>query len=197
MWDLLLVWCMFFCKRSLPGIDLADRYVETSCDVLHCLVALWDDAHSLGNGLGCDRVITGNHNDLREQQKWLLIGNNRLNLKIKEVCVESKQLTLIPADRHLPTASGTAARGGSIMDMRPTKQRLSVWKLTSSVSKAKPLGYWSSGSSRWQKPGVRGNVWFNAVYLSIFFVAFSTFWIHSTTLLPTVIVLKCFVSTIQ
>ncbi len=65
----------------------------------------------------------------------------------------SKRLTLIPADRHLPTASGTAARGGSIMDMRPTKQRLSVWKLTSSVSKAKPLGYLSSGRNMWQKPG--------------------------------------------
>lgn len=59
----------------------------------------------------------------------------------------------MPAERHLPTASGTAARGGSIMDIRPTKQRLSVWKLTSSVSKAKPLGYLSSGRNRWQKPG--------------------------------------------
>lgn len=61
--------------------------------------------------------------------------------------------TLIPAERHLPTASGTAARGGSIMDMRPTKQRLSVWKFTSSVSKANPFGYLSSGRKRWQKPG--------------------------------------------
>ncbi len=62
-------------------------------------------------------------------------------------------MTLIPAERHLPTASGTAARGGSIMDIRPTKHRLSVWKLTSSVSKANPLGYLSSGMNKWQKPG--------------------------------------------
>ncbi|KAF3857444.1 hypothetical protein F7725_009303 [Dissostichus mawsoni] len=41
---------------------------------------------------------------------------------------------------HFPTASGTAARGGSIMDMRPMKQRFSVGKFTSSVSKAKPSG---------------------------------------------------------
>lgn len=61
-------------------------------------------------------------------------------------------MTLIPAERHLPTASGTAARGGSIMDIRPRKQRFSVGKFTSSVSKAKPLGNWSSGSIKWQKP---------------------------------------------
>lgn len=62
-------------------------------------------------------------------------------------------MTLIPAERHLPTASGTAARGGSIMDIRPTKHSLSVWKLMSSVSKANPLGYLSSGRNKWQNPG--------------------------------------------
>ncbi len=61
--------------------------------------------------------------------------------------------TLIPALLHLPTASGTAARGGSIMDMRPMKHRFSVGKFTSSVSKAKPSGNWSSGRLKWQKPG--------------------------------------------
>lgn len=70
-------------------------------------------------------------------------------------CQLWKEPTLMPAERHLPTASGTAARGGSIIDMRPTKQRLSVWKFTSSVSKAKPLGYFSSDMKRWQKPGGR------------------------------------------
>merc|ERR1719228_1798629 len=34
-------------------------------------------------------------------------------------------ITLIPAERHLATASGTAARGGSIMDMSPTKRNCS------------------------------------------------------------------------
>lgn len=60
--------------------------------------------------------------------------------------------TLIPALRHLPTASGTAARGGSIMEMSPTKQRLSTGKFTSSVSNWKPSGNCSSGSIKWQKP---------------------------------------------
>lgn len=69
-------------------------------------------------------------------------------------CQLSRLPTLMPAERHLPTASGTAARGGSIIDIRPTKQRFSVWKLTSSVSKAKPLEYLSSGRNRWQKPAV-------------------------------------------
>ena len=37
-------------------------------------------------------------------------------------------ITLIPALRHLLTASGTAARGGSIMDIRPTKHKFSSGK---------------------------------------------------------------------
>lgn len=53
--------------------------------------------------------------------------------------------TLIPALRHLPTASGTAALGGSIMEMSPTKQRFSTGKFTSSVSNWNPSGNWSSG----------------------------------------------------
>ncbi|CAG5106645.1 Protein of unknown function [Cotesia congregata] len=54
-------------------------------------------------------------------------------------------ITLIPADRHLATASGTAARGGSIMDMSPTKRRFSVGKLGSSELNLKPTGYLSDG----------------------------------------------------
>jgi hypothetical protein len=50
-------------------------------------------------------------------------------------------ITLIPADRHFATASGTAALGGSIMDMRPTNVRASVGKLISSASKLNPFGY--------------------------------------------------------
>lgn len=62
---------VFVCVRalacicpSLPGVDLADWDVETSSNVLHCLIALRDDAHSLCNGLGCDWVISSDHNDL-------------------------------------------------------------------------------------------------------------------------------------
>lgn len=43
-------------------------------------------------------------------------------------------LTLIPALRHLVTASGTVDRGGSIMDRSPTKQRLEVGKFMVSTS---------------------------------------------------------------
>ena len=38
-------------------------------------------------------------------------------------------MTLIPALRHLLTASGTAARGGSIIDIKPTKHKFSSGKL--------------------------------------------------------------------
>lgn len=61
-------------------------------------------------------------------------------------------ITLIPAERHLPTASGTAARGGSIMEMRPRKQSFSVGKFTSSQSKVYPRGNWEGDRFKWQKP---------------------------------------------
>ena len=67
--------------------------------------------------------------------------------------VESVPLiTLIPAERHLPTASGTAARGGSIMEMRPRKQRFSMGKFISSQSKANPRGNWEEDRVKWQNP---------------------------------------------
>lgn len=66
-------------------------------------------------------------------------------------------LTFIPALRHLPTASGTAARGGSIIEINPTKQSLSTGKLTSSVSNWKPSGNWSSGRAKWQNPVTNPN----------------------------------------
>lgn len=67
--------------------------------------------------------------------------------------VESVEpITLIPAERHLPTASGTAARGGSIMEMRPRKQSCSVGKFVSSASKVNPLGNCDGDRFKWQKP---------------------------------------------
>nr|CAD7408667.1 unnamed protein product [Timema poppensis] len=63
-------------------------------------------------------------------------------------------ITWIPADRHLDTASGTAARGGSIIDIRPTKRRLVNGKLGSSASNLNPLGNLSWGSIRSQKPEI-------------------------------------------
>lgn len=61
-------------------------------------------------------------------------------------------ITLIPAERHLPTASGTAARGGSIMEMRPRKQSCSVGKFMSSQSKVNPRGNCIEDRLKWQKP---------------------------------------------
>lgn len=61
---------------------------------------------------------------------------------------------MIPALRHLPTASGTAARGGSIIDMSPTKQRFSMGKLISSVLNRNPLEK-VLGRFKKQNPGER------------------------------------------
>uniref|UniRef100_A0A6B0UBP1 Putative secreted protein n=1 Tax=Ixodes ricinus TaxID=34613 RepID=A0A6B0UBP1_IXORI len=55
-------------------------------------------------------------------------------------------ITLIPALRHLATASGTAARGGSIIETRPRKQSPVRGKFCSSASKGYPGGYLSVGS---------------------------------------------------
>lgn len=65
----------------------------------------------------------------------------------------AKSVTLMPAERHLPTASGTAARGGSIMEMRPRKQSCIVGKFMSSQSKVNPRGNWDEDRFKWQKPG--------------------------------------------
>ena len=62
-------------------------------------------------------------------------------------------LTLIPALRHLETASGTPGLGGSIIAISPTNLRFSSGKLTSSGSKANPLGNLFGGSTKSQKPG--------------------------------------------
>lgn len=48
----------------------------------------------------------------------------------------SKDPTRMPAVRHLSTASGTVARGGSIMDTSPAKQRPLLGKFMASTSKA-------------------------------------------------------------
>lgn len=63
-----------------------------------------------------------------------------------------ESVTLMPAERHLPTASGTAARGGSIMEMRPRKQSRSVGKFGLSLSKVNPRGKWDGDRLEWQNP---------------------------------------------
>ena len=47
----------------------------------------------------------------------------------------------MPAERHFATASGTAARGGSIIDMSPTKRSPVRGKFSASASNAYDAGY--------------------------------------------------------
>merc|ERR1712038_1811552 len=49
---------------GVTGVDLADGYVEASGDILDGLVALRDDSDTLSDGLGCDWMIAGDHDDL-------------------------------------------------------------------------------------------------------------------------------------
>lgn len=49
---------------SVPWVDFIDWNVQACGDVLHSLVALRDDTHTLSNGLSCDWVITSYHDDL-------------------------------------------------------------------------------------------------------------------------------------
>lgn len=79
-------------------------------------------------------------------------GFSGTTMKVESV----EPITLIPAERHLPTASGTAARGGSIMEMRPRKQSCSVGKFVSSQSKVNPRGNWDEDRFKWQKPAREG-----------------------------------------
>ena len=48
------------------GIHFLDGDVEAGGDVVDRLVALGDDAHVLGDGLGGDGMITGDHDHLAD-----------------------------------------------------------------------------------------------------------------------------------
>ena len=54
---------------GVPGVDLADWDVQAGGNVFHGLVALGDDADALGDGLCCDWVITGHHDNLNKNGK--------------------------------------------------------------------------------------------------------------------------------
>src|SRR6218665_1786454 len=49
-------------------------------------------------------------------------------------------MTLMPASRHLLTASGTFGRGGSIIDIKPTNRRPDKGKFSSSALNSNPMG---------------------------------------------------------
>lgn len=54
--------------HSVPRVDLADGNVETSSNIFYCFIALRDDADTLGNGFGCDRMVSSNHDNLKSKQ---------------------------------------------------------------------------------------------------------------------------------
>lgn len=54
--------------QSVPGVDLANRNVESSSNIFYGFIALRDDANTLGNGFGCDGMVSGNHDNLKCKQ---------------------------------------------------------------------------------------------------------------------------------
>lgn len=61
-------------------------------------------------------------------------------------------------------ASGTAALGGSIIDIKPRKRRFLVGKFSFSASNLYPLGYWFIGKRKSQKPKTRSPKLPNSMY---------------------------------
>ena len=120
---------------GLSGVDILDLDSLPGGNILNGFGSLRDDSDRSGDGSGSDGMVTS---DLFIEKTN--ITNNQFSPTILTM------MTLIPADLHLATASGTAALGGSIIDIRPTNLRPSRGKLTSSASKGYPLGYLSAGS---------------------------------------------------
>ena len=52
-----------------PGVDLRYGNAKSGGDVLNSLVSLGDDSYTLGNSLGCDGVITCDHDNLQDRQE--------------------------------------------------------------------------------------------------------------------------------
>lgn len=55
-------------QQTLPRVDLADRNVESSSNIFYCFIALRNDADTLSNGFGCDRMVSSNHDNLKYKQ---------------------------------------------------------------------------------------------------------------------------------
>ena len=73
-------------NTRIPGVNFIDRNVKTSCNVLHSFVAFRDDAHTLGNGLGSDGMITSHHDNLQWNNKTT---PNYLGMTVKGARVTS------------------------------------------------------------------------------------------------------------
>ena len=68
---------------------------------------------------------------------YVLTLSLHFSISVFLLCLNSPPFysrTLIPAVRHFMTASGTVARGGSIMEMSPAKHKPDVVKFISSES---------------------------------------------------------------
>lgn len=147
---LLLLWLPFF-SECLLWICYQELLLSNSTLFIHQLEssAPWSDWLLFGQHFVIRKAILHANRFPKKPDKWFL-RNGFLGTTMKVAFVEP--ITLIPAERHLPTASGTAARGGSIMEMRPRKQSCSVGKFTSSQSKVNPRGNWEEDRFKWQKP---------------------------------------------
>lgn len=67
-----------------PGVDLAQRDVQSLSDVFNRFVALWDDAHTFSNGLGCDGVVPSHHNHLTTDRRS---HTSQIFITCKHLCV--------------------------------------------------------------------------------------------------------------
>lgn len=55
-----------------PGVNLAQGDVQPLSDVLNRLIALGDDAHTFGDGFGCDGVVSCDHDHLKTQTEGFI-----------------------------------------------------------------------------------------------------------------------------
>lgn len=55
-------------QQTLPRVDLADGNVESGSNIFYCFIALRDDADTLSNGFGCDRMVSSDHDNLKYKQ---------------------------------------------------------------------------------------------------------------------------------
>lgn len=142
---------------------LGELYIQPLNKHLNCLLSFC----SFDRWISCRRILQNNSSSFICRLSLVRVTLSHLKRHLMSDLVSLKSLTLevesagpitlMPAERHLPTASGTAARGGSIMEMRPRKQSWSVGKFVSSQSKVNPRGNWDDDMFKWQKPAGEGD----------------------------------------
>ena len=130
------------------------------CHVVQCFLLSWDDVICCAglSYLGSTSLI-GIPN-LRAMSSTVSLAGEMIPTALAMALAVMgwspvTMMTLMPASRHLLTASGTFGRGGSISDIKPTNRRPDKGKFSSSGSNSNPMGNWSRGRTRSQKPRTR------------------------------------------